>query len=100
MIPSRSKDQEIVAGALSQWGFTNTNKKDFPGLSNSFMARISKWLLVSPELRALLVQNRDGFDALVASFVARAAALANLFRQAVWRLRRLKAGSLFLIEIA
>jgi len=63
------------AGALSQWGFTNTNKKDFPDLGKSFMARMSKWLLVSPEIRALLVKNRDAFDALVASFVARAAAL-------------------------
>jgi predicted nuclease with RNAse H fold len=63
------------AGALIQWGFSSTGKKDFPQLGKSVLAHLSAWLTVSSDLGTLLVQNRDAFDALIASLVARAAAL-------------------------
>lgn len=63
------------AGALIQWGFPNTDKKDFTELGKSFLARVSKWLVVSSEFGKLLVQNRDAFDSLIAGLVARASAL-------------------------
>jgi hypothetical protein len=68
-------EEVYPAGALIQWGFSSTDKKDFPQLGKSFLAHVSRWFSVSSDLGTLLVQNRDAFDALIAGLVARAAAL-------------------------
>ena len=63
------------AGGLIQWGFGKTSKKDFSELGEIFLSKVSHWLRTPPDLRPLLLQNRDAFDALIASLIARAAAV-------------------------
>lgn len=63
------------AGGLIQWGFLKTGKKEFSQLGKAFLSHVSPWLQIPPDFRTLLLQNRDGFDALIACLIARAAAV-------------------------
>jgi len=63
------------AAALIEWGFANASKKQSRELAGTFLSRVSHWLQFSVEDEALLIQNRDAFDALIACLVSRAAAV-------------------------
>jgi len=72
----RGKLVEVYpAAALRRWGLKPLPRKESGKLAIAVLQRTSSWLHLAAEVREIIEANRDALDALVASLVARAAAV-------------------------
>jgi len=63
------------AGAVRQWDFGPATRKDTVALARAVAANCSQWLQLAEEISARFATTRHALDALIASMVARAAAV-------------------------
>jgi hypothetical protein len=72
----RGKLVEVYpAAALRRWGLKPLPRKESEELAVAVVQHTSSWLHLSGEALEIIKENRDALDALVASLVARAAAV-------------------------
>ena len=64
------------AAALRPWNIPNAKKAETASLVQAIVKRTAGWLTVPDDVRLKCRDNRDACDALIASLVARAAALS------------------------
>jgi hypothetical protein len=63
------------AGAVRQWGLGPATRKDTAVLAGAVAEKCSQWLRLADDVQARCATTRDALDALIASLVARAAAV-------------------------